>query len=56
MERKKWISGRWVERAGQRRRRYYRLTRKGRQALVEEQETWAQFAAAVNQVLGLKHA
>jgi len=56
MEKKGWISGRWVERAGQRRRRYYRLTRKGEQALAQQQETWAEFAAAVNRVIGLSHA
>jgi transcriptional regulator len=56
MEKKGWISGRWVEKAGRRRRRYYRLTSKGQQALAREQETWVAFAAAVNQVLGLSHA
>jgi len=56
MEKKGWITGRWVERAGQRRRRYYNLTSKGEQALASEQETWVEFAAAVNQVLGLSHA
>jgi len=56
MEEKGWIAGRWVEKAGQRRRRYYRLTPKGRRALSAEQETWVEFAAAVNQVIGLSHA
>jgi transcriptional regulator len=56
MEKKGWISGRWVEKPGRRRRRYYRLTSNGQQALASEQETWVAFAAAVNQVLGLSHA
>ena len=56
MEKKGWISGRWVEKPGQRRRRYYSLTREGERALTSEQETWVEFAAAVNQVLGLSHA
>ncbi|UCC71002.1 MAG: PadR family transcriptional regulator [Gemmatimonadota bacterium] len=56
MEKKGWISGRWVEKAGQRRRRFYRLTAKGGEALAEQQETWTQFAAAVNQILGLENA
>ncbi len=56
MEEKGWIKGRWVEKAGQRRRRYYRLTAKGREALAAEHETWVEFAAAVNQVIGLSHA
>ena len=36
LEAKGWISGRWVEKAGQRRRRYYRLTRSGREAARQE--------------------
>ena len=30
LERRGWIAGHWVEKEGQRRRRYYRLTREGR--------------------------
>ncbi|UCC49999.1 MAG: PadR family transcriptional regulator [Gemmatimonadota bacterium] len=56
MEKKGWISSRWVEKVGQRRRRYYRLTPKGERALVKQQETWVEFAAAVNRVTGLSHA
>ncbi|UCG87594.1 MAG: PadR family transcriptional regulator [Gemmatimonadota bacterium] len=56
MEDKNWIKGRWVEKSGTRRRRYYRLTAQGKQALAREQETWSEFTAAVNQVLGLSHA
>ncbi len=29
LEKRGWIQGRWVEKSGQRRRRYYRLTRAG---------------------------
>ena len=32
-------------------RRYYRLTRKGRGRLAEQEETWQRYAAAVNAVL-----
>jgi PadR family transcriptional regulator PadR len=56
MEDKDWIKGRWVERPGTRRRRYYRLTPQGKRALERKQETWSEFTAAVNQVLGLSHA
>ena len=56
MEKRGWIKGRWVEKAGQRRRRYYRLTARGREALREQQRIWVEFAAAVNQVTGLGHA
>ena len=56
MQKKKWIRGRWVEQAGKRRRRYYELTLVGKKALAVEQETWVQFAGAVDQVIGLSHA
>jgi len=56
MEKKGWITGRWVEKAGQRRRRYYRITADGRKALAIEQKTWTEFSAAVNQVIGYGHA
>ena len=35
LEKRNWIRGRWVERPGQRRRRYYRLTAPGVKALSE---------------------
>src|SRR5688572_29559149 len=34
------IEGRWVEKAGQRRRRYYRLTAQGRRSLAAQRNTW----------------
>ena len=36
LERRGWIDGRWVEKAGQRRRRYYRLTPEGTRRLAAE--------------------
>src|SRR6185369_14334310 len=36
LEKRGWIQGRWVEKAGQRRRRYYRLTREGRKVLAAQ--------------------
>jgi transcriptional regulator len=56
MEEKGWIKGRWVEKEGQRRRRFYRLTPKGREALVEQRKTWSEFTSAVNLVVGEGHA
>ena len=35
-----WIRGRWVEKAGQRRRRYYRLTPAGRKVLASQRDGW----------------
>ena len=50
MENKGWIRGRWVEKAGQRRRRYYRLTSAGRVALRKQREGWLEFVQALNRV------
>lgn len=55
LERQGWIVGRWVEKAEQRRRRYYSLTREGRQALRAKQQSWKDFVALVNRVTGLEH-
>jgi transcriptional regulator len=44
------IEGRWVERAGQRRRRYYRLTRAGRTTLASQRSVWDTFFSALNRV------
>src|SRR5262247_4327959 len=35
------IAGRWVERAAQRRRRFYRLTPAGRAKLATQREAWS---------------
>src|ERR1700688_4567673 len=47
LEARGWIRGRWVERAGQRRRRFYRLTAPGRKVLAEQTRGWRQFADAI---------
>lgn len=56
LEAKGLIEGRWVEKPGQRRRRYYRLTPGGRGTLVRQRSIWQNFAKAVNRVAGIKHA
>ncbi len=50
------ISGRWVERAGQRRRRFYRLTAVGRARLAQQREAWGVFMSAVQRAAGLEYA
>lgn len=50
MERRGWIKGQWVEKAGQRRRRFYKLTAEGRKVLAEQRHTWHEFFAALNRV------
>src|SRR5207247_4282278 len=44
------IEGRWVERAGQRRRRCYKLTRTGKQTLARQRGVWENFFSALNRV------
>lgn len=56
LEGRGFIEGRWVERAGQRRRRYYRLTRAGRKALAAQRSTWETFFLALDRVAGIRHA
>ena len=52
LERRGWIEGRWVEKAGQRRRRYYRLTRQGRKTLASQRRGWQRFVEAVDRITG----
>ena len=56
LEDKGLIEGRWVEKAGQRRRRYYRLTPGGRKTLARERSVWQHFFAALDSVANFKRA
>jgi DNA-binding PadR family transcriptional regulator len=56
LEEKHLIKGRWVERAGQRRRRYYRITEAGRRSLATHREDWGRFVGALVDVAGVKPA
>jgi transcriptional regulator len=56
MEDRGWIIGRWVEKAGERRRRFYRLTAAGRAALEAQRTSWREFVAAINRVSGERYA
>jgi DNA-binding PadR family transcriptional regulator len=50
MEEKGLIEGRWVEKAGQRRRRYYRLTPEGQKTLASQRSVWESFFEGLNRV------
>src|SRR6185436_8907088 len=50
LEERGWIQGRWMEKAGQRRRRYYRLTAAGKKMLASQRSTWESFVAAINRI------
>lgn len=56
LENRGYIQGRWVEKAGQRRRRFYRLTAVGRKILVERRSGWAAFVEAVRRITGDEYA
>jgi transcriptional regulator len=44
------VAGRWVEKPGERRRRFYRLTAAGRRALGSQRRAWRDFLDAVERV------
>jgi PadR family transcriptional regulator PadR len=56
LEERAWIKGTWVEKAGERRRRYYRVTAEGRRVLARQRKTWEAFVEAVRRVTGGEHA
>lgn len=56
LERAGWIEGRWFERAGERRRRMYRLTAAGRKRLKAQRSGWRAFVRAINLITGEDHA
>jgi PadR family transcriptional regulator PadR len=56
LEDRGWIQGKWVEKAGQRRRRYYRLTAAGRKMLAQRRVGWAAFVEAIRQITGGEYA
>lgn len=55
LEERRWITGRWVEKAGQRRRRHYKITEAGRKVLAAQRADWARFVAALAQVAGVRY-
>lgn len=50
------IAGRWLEKAGERRKRFFRLTPAGRRVLQEERALWKAFVSAVSRVAGVSRA
>jgi PadR family transcriptional regulator PadR len=50
------LSGRWVEKAGRRRRRYYRLTVAGRRFLAAQRSAWDEFVLTINHIAGPENA
>jgi transcriptional regulator len=56
LEKRGWLQGRWVEKPGQRRRRFYRLTAAGRKVLARQRSSWEAFVAAVGRITGAENA
>jgi PadR family transcriptional regulator, regulatory protein PadR len=56
LEGRGWITSRWVEKAEQRRRRYYTLTPEGRKVLRSQKKNWQEFVAAIGRVTGVENA
>jgi transcriptional regulator len=54
LEKRGWIEGRWTEKAGQHRRRMYRLTPEGRKVLAAQRSGWRAFARAVSRIAGVE--
>ncbi len=56
LEERGWIQGTWVEKAGERRRRFYKVTAEGRRVLARQRQTWDTFVEAVRRITGGEHA
>ena len=55
LEERGWLEGRWVEKPGERRRRFYSLTAQGRRVLARQRETWKTFVHAMGLITGVDH-
>lgn len=56
LEERGLVQGRWVEKSGQRRRRYYSLTAQGRKVLARQRHSWQEFVEAMSRIMGVDHA
>ena len=56
LEKRGWVQGRWVEKSGQRRRRYYRLTPQGRKVLASQRQGWQVFVESIKRITEVEHA
>ena len=56
LEERGLVQGKWVEKPGPRRRRYYSLTKQGRRALERQRRSWREFVAAIGRVVEPEHA
>jgi len=55
LEERGWLQGRWVEKPGQRRRRFYALTAEGKRVLARQRDTWKSFVHAMRLIIRVDH-
>ena len=56
LEKRGLIAGRWVEKAGERRKRFYKITTDGRSVLKRQRSFWSEFVQALEKVARIRHA
>jgi transcriptional regulator len=56
LEERGWIKGTWLEKADERRRRYYKVTADGKRALAAQRQMWEAFVESVRLVTAPDHA
>ena len=56
LEGRGWIRGKWMEKPGERRRRYYKLTLEGQKVLAAKRRGWQEFAEAMRRITGIEYA
>jgi transcriptional regulator len=56
LEKRGLIKGTWIEKPGQRRRRFYKLMPAGKRALNEHRQTWSDFFTALDRVAKINPA
>jgi PadR family transcriptional regulator, regulatory protein PadR len=56
LERRGWITGRWVEGGGRRQRRFYRITAEGKKVLAAQRLGWEAFVEAIRRITSAEHA
>jgi PadR family transcriptional regulator len=56
MEKRGLIKGTWIEKTGQRRRRFYKLMPAGKKVLNEQRQTWSDFFTALDRVAKINPA
>jgi PadR family transcriptional regulator len=56
MEKRGLIKGTWIEKTGQRRRRFYKLMPEGKKVLNEQRQTWSDFFTALDRVAKINPA